>query len=127
MKEKFLLSGKAFKNQLVGLIKGEKCHTWGKRVGVDRGVIDRIFKKEKVPDPKNLIKLSNILGQSIDFLLTGKEHIDYYDPSEKEYIGKFTEIFRDGEDAKSLKDTIDRYYEVHKLREGVKKKTSQAG
>ena len=62
-----------FKGRILREIKPQKPTTWGKSIGLDEGLINRIFKNGAVPTAKHLITISNALGVSIDWLLTGKE------------------------------------------------------
>ena len=64
-----------FKGRILREIKPQKPTTWGKSIGLDEGLINRIFKKGVVPTAKHLITISNALGVSIDWLLTGEESV----------------------------------------------------
>ncbi len=60
-----------FKDRLKILMKGERPYTWAKKVGIDKGLFQYYWQKEKIPTYQNLIKIQKYTGCSLDWLLTG--------------------------------------------------------
>lgn len=67
------LDGNAFKNRILEKITPQKPSPWGFSIGLDPGLINRIFNEERIPTAKHLLKISRALGVSVDWLLTGEE------------------------------------------------------
>jgi len=61
-----------FKERLVLLMKGEKPYTWARKVGIEKGLFQYYWQKEKIPTYENLLKIQRYSGCSLDWLLTGK-------------------------------------------------------
>jgi len=64
---------KTFKKRVLECIGDQKPSPWGLSIGLNHGVIARIFSQDKVPTAPHLITISKALGKSIDWLLTGEE------------------------------------------------------
>lgn len=120
MSEKDILE-KFFLSQFFKKTGGQRPHSWGRRHGVGRGVIESIT-KGKIPDPRNLIKVADALGVSIDWLLTGKKGLrtkptDVDAPrsaKEKEYLDKLLLLLRNPATKKVIKENIDTFLKVPK-------------
>ncbi len=65
---------KTFKDRIIKCIGKKKPTSWGLSIGLDTGVITRIFSHNKIPTWKHLITISIALDKPIDWLLTGKEY-----------------------------------------------------
>ncbi|MDH5477240.1 MAG: hypothetical protein OEY50_02810 [Nitrospinota bacterium] len=61
-----------FKDRLKLLIQDEKPYAWARKVGIEKGLFQYYWQKEKIPTYLNLIKIQNYTGCSLDWLLTGK-------------------------------------------------------
>ncbi len=97
---------KTFKDRIVECIGDEKPYSWGKSIGLDDGIVTRIFKQNKIPRAEHLLLISKGLGKSINWLLSGEEHpLDKKDltinrcvgdcnPEEQHTVFKLIEIFR---------------------------------
>lgn len=75
MKEKIIEKyGKdTFKDRILECLQDKKPSPWALSIGLDHGVINRIFNLGKIPTEPHLLKISENLGKSINWLLTGKE------------------------------------------------------
>ncbi|VAX15565.1 hypothetical protein MNBD_NITROSPINAE01-1314 [hydrothermal vent metagenome] len=61
-----------FKDRLRLLMKGDKPYTWARKVGIEKGLFQYYWQKEKIPTYGNLLKIQDFTGCSLDWLLTGK-------------------------------------------------------
>ncbi len=61
-----------FKDRLQLLMKGERPYTWARKVGIEKGLFQYYWQKEKIPTYENLLKIHRYTGCSLDWLLTGK-------------------------------------------------------
>ena len=121
MSERKLLTGAEFANHFLQRIGDERPHTWGKRNGINRGVIDKLS-KGKIPDPHNLLLIADALGVSIDWLLTGRKGLrtkstDVNAPrsaKEKEYLDKLLLLLPNPATKKVIKENIDTFLKVPK-------------
>ena len=88
---------KTFKKRILDCIGDQKPSPWGLSIGLNHGVIARIFSQDKIPTAPHLITISKALRRSIDWLLTGEE------PSGKqpEKYGKNTMAHGNIEEAQS--------------------------
>lgn len=62
----------SFKERLRLLMKGEKPYTWARKVGIEKGLFQYYWQKEKIPTYENLLKIQRYTGCSLDWILTGK-------------------------------------------------------
>jgi len=62
----------AFRDRLKLLMKGEKPYTWARKVGIDKGLFQYYWQKNKIPTYENLLKIQRYTGCSLDWLLTGR-------------------------------------------------------
>ena len=62
---------KSFKERLQYLIGETKPYAWCKAVGIEKGLFQYYWQKEKIPKYENLIKIRNHTGCSLDWLMTG--------------------------------------------------------
>jgi hypothetical protein len=60
-----------FKDRLTLLIGAEKPYAWARKVGIEKGLFQYYWQKEKIPTYMNLIKIQKFTGCSLDWLLTG--------------------------------------------------------
>lgn len=60
-----------FKDRLKILMKGEKPYAWTQKVGIDKGLFQYYWQKERMPSYKNLLKIQQYSGCSLDWLVTG--------------------------------------------------------
>ena len=65
---------KTLKERVLECIGDQKPTPWGLSIGLNEGVITRLFKYDKIPAIKHLLTISKALGKSIDWLLTGENH-----------------------------------------------------
>jgi len=65
-------NNKSFKSRILKIIEGQKPTSWGKSIGLNLGVIDRIFRQDVVPKSEHLITISRALNVTVDWLLTGE-------------------------------------------------------
>ena len=63
---------KTFKERLKFLIGDSKPYAWCKQVGIEKGLFQYYWQKEKIPKYDNLIKIRNFTGCSLDWLMTGE-------------------------------------------------------
>lgn len=63
-----------FKGRILKCLGDKKPSPWGISIGLSRGAVSRIFGRDKIPTWEHLVLISESLGKSIDWLLTGKEH-----------------------------------------------------
>lgn len=63
---------KTFKDRLRFLIGDSKPYAWCKQVGIEKGLFQYYWQKEKIPKYDNLIKIRNYTGCSLDWLMTGE-------------------------------------------------------
>lgn len=94
----------SFKSRILECIGEQKPTAWGQMIGLNLGVIDRIFRQGKIPTAKHLITISRALGVSIDWLLTGSGETNYikkkdadtepFTLEEKKYVKKLLRILR---------------------------------
>ena len=63
---------KTFKDRLSFLIGDSKPYAWCKKVGIEKGLFQYYWQKEKIPKYENLIKIRNYTGCSLDWLMTGE-------------------------------------------------------
>ncbi|MDH5638430.1 MAG: hypothetical protein OEZ04_08065 [Nitrospinota bacterium] len=61
-----------FKDRLKLLIRDDKPYAWARKVGIEKGLFQYYWQKEKIPTYLNLIKIQKYTGCSLDWLLTGK-------------------------------------------------------
>lgn len=64
---------KTFKDRVLEKLGKRKPTPWGISIGLNRGALNRIFNQGVVPRAEHLIKISDALGVSINWLLTGEE------------------------------------------------------
>lgn len=62
----------SFKDRLKILMKGERPYTWAKKVGIEKGLFQYYWQKEKIPTYENLKKIQRHSGCSMDWLLVGR-------------------------------------------------------
>lgn len=62
---------KNFKDRLQYLIGDVKPYAWCKQIGIEKGLFQYYWQKEKIPKYENLIKIKNHTGCSLDWLMTG--------------------------------------------------------
>lgn len=62
---------KNFKDRLQYLIGEVKPYAWCKQIGIEKGLFQYYWQKEKIPKYENLIKIRNHTGCSLDWLMTG--------------------------------------------------------
>ncbi len=101
-------SNKTFKDRVLECLEGKKPSPWGVSIGLNHGILTRMFKQNKLPRAEHLVLISKSLGKSINWLLTGEEHpLDKPDPNacmihctpeEQHVIKKLVEIFRSKEE-----------------------------
>lgn len=61
-----------FRDRLRLLMKEDKPYTWARKVGIEKGLFQYYWQKEKIPTYENLLKIQRFTGCSLDWLLTGK-------------------------------------------------------
>jgi hypothetical protein len=61
-----------FKDRLQFLIGDARPYAWCKDVGIEKGLFQYYWQKEKIPKYENLIKIKNHTGCSLDWLMTGE-------------------------------------------------------
>ncbi|NOG84175.1 MAG: hypothetical protein HND49_10295 [Planctomycetes bacterium] len=103
---------KTFKDRLLECLGNKKPYPWGKSIGLDDGIVNRMLRQEKLPRAEHLILISQDLGKSINWLLTGKEHsLDEPDPNaciihcnkeEQNVVHKLVEIFRNDDEVHKI-------------------------
>ncbi len=102
-----------FRSRIFECMGDTKPYPWGKSIGLSDGAITRIFSQNKIPTWEQLVLISDSLGKSINWLLTGIEHpLDKPNPNaclvhcnedEQHVVNKLVEIFRsDDETHKTL-------------------------
>ncbi|GJQ59746.1 MAG: hypothetical protein D8M57_13035 [Candidatus Scalindua sp. AMX11] len=101
-----------FKGRILECIGDKKPYTWGKSAGLDRGLLNRIFNDGKIPTWEPLVLISESLGKSINWLLTGTEHpLDKPNPNaclvhcnadEQHVVNKLVEIFRNDDETHKI-------------------------
>ncbi|MDH3975706.1 MAG: helix-turn-helix domain-containing protein [Deltaproteobacteria bacterium] len=64
---------KTFRDRVLEKLGNRKPTPWGLSIGLTLGAINRIFNQGVVPRADHLIKISDALGVSINWLLTGEE------------------------------------------------------
>lgn len=74
-----------FKDRLKVLMKGEKPYAWTQKVGIEKGIFQYYWQKERIPSCKNLLKIQQYTGCSLDWLVTGKS-VDMGRVSEQEML-----------------------------------------
>jgi hypothetical protein len=62
---------KSFKERLQFLIGDTKPYKWCKEVGIEKGLFQYYWQKEKIPKYENLIKIKNHTSCSLDWLMAG--------------------------------------------------------
>jgi len=67
-----MMDTKAFKDRILELIGEQKPTVWDQSIGLNLGVINRIFNQNVISTAKHLITISKALNMSIDWLLTGE-------------------------------------------------------
>lgn len=86
---------KTFKDRILERIHGQRPTTWAQSIGLNSGLINRIFSDGVIPKSTHLITIADALNVSIDWLLTGKEAgLDIYDPKEREDVLRFLKARR---------------------------------
>lgn len=124
------LDGNAFKNRILEKITPQKPSPWGFSIGLDPGLINRIFNEERIPTAKHLLKISRALGVSIEWLLTGEEpkHTAQvganYALEVQRYVDKLVAIITDSDQilaGKLEERVISIYKEVQAEKEAEKK------
>ncbi len=63
---------KTFKDRLEVLMNGEKPYSWTQKVGIEKGLFQYYWQKERIPSHRNLLKIQQYTGCSLDWLVTGK-------------------------------------------------------
>ncbi|MDH3973283.1 MAG: helix-turn-helix domain-containing protein [Deltaproteobacteria bacterium] len=76
---------KTFKDRILEKLGSRKPTPWGLSIGLNRGALNRIFNLNVIPKSEHLIKISNALGVSINWLLTGEEA---YQNKDANYVGR---------------------------------------
>lgn len=61
-----------FKDRLIILMKGDRPYSWSKKIGIEKGLFQYYWQKEKIPTYSNLLKIQKYSGCSLDWLLTGR-------------------------------------------------------
>ncbi len=61
-----------FKDRLRILMKGEKPYSWTQKVGIEKGLFQYYWQKGRIPSYKNLLKIQQYSGCSLDWLVTGR-------------------------------------------------------
>lgn len=61
-----------FKDRLKILMKTDRPYSWSKKVGIEKGLFQYYWQKEKIPTYENLLKIQRYSGCSLDWLLTGR-------------------------------------------------------
>lgn len=61
-----------FKDRLKVLMRGEKPYAWTQKVGIEKGLFQYYWQKERIPSCRNLLKIQQYTGCSLDWLITGK-------------------------------------------------------
>lgn len=61
-----------FRDRLKLLMKEDRPYTWARKVGIEKGLFQYYWQKEKIPTYENLLKIQRFTGCSLDWLLTGK-------------------------------------------------------
>ncbi len=61
-----------FKDRLKILMDGEKPYAWTQKVGIEKGLFQYYWQKERIPSYKNLLKIQQYTGCSLDWLVTGR-------------------------------------------------------
>ncbi|MDH4184845.1 MAG: hypothetical protein OEV92_11520 [Nitrospinota bacterium] len=61
-----------FKDRLKLLIEDDKPYAWARKVGIEKGLFQYYWQKEKIPTYVNLLKIQKHTGCSLDWLLTGR-------------------------------------------------------
>lgn len=61
-----------FKDRLKILMNGDKPYAWTQKVGIEKGLFQYYWQKERIPSYRNLLKIQQYSGCSLDWLLTGK-------------------------------------------------------
>ena len=91
-----------FSDRILSLLGDKKPTPWGLSIGLNNGLIDRIFRQGIIPRAEYLLKISHALNVSIDWLLTGEEPAgksgelsEAYTPDELEYTYKLLAILRE--------------------------------
>ena len=74
-----------FKDRLKVLMNGEKPYAWTQKVGIEKGLFQYYWQKERIPSFKNLVKIQQYTGCSLDWLVTGKS-VDFNRVSEEEMM-----------------------------------------
>ena len=74
-----------FHARLKSLVGNEQPFSWAARVGISKGAFHRIWNEGTIPGPDHLVRIQEVTGISIDWLLTGKGEMrrgDRGEPSE---------------------------------------------
>ena len=58
--------------RLAVLMAGERPYTWAKKVGISKGLFQYYWQRGHVPSYRNLLKIREYTGCSLDWLLTGE-------------------------------------------------------
>lgn len=61
-----------FKDRLKILMKNDRPYSWSKKVGIEKGLFQYYWQKEKIPTYENLLKIQRYSGCSLDWMLTGR-------------------------------------------------------
>ena len=61
-----------FKDRLKILMNGEKPYAWTQKVGIEKGLFQYYWQKDRIPSYKNLLKIQQYTGCSLDWLVTGR-------------------------------------------------------
>lgn len=61
-----------FKDRLKILMNGDKPYAWTQKVGIEKGLFQYYWQKERIPSYRNLLKIQQYSGCSLDWLVTGK-------------------------------------------------------
>ncbi|MGK7346679.1 MAG: hypothetical protein ACNS63_12815 [Candidatus Nitrospinota bacterium M3_3B_026] len=87
---------KTFKDRLRFLIGDDKPYAWCKKVGIEKGLFQYYWQKEKIPKYENLIKIRNYTRCSLDWLMTGEgepfpDRVEDIDDAVKNLLGRVDE------------------------------------
>lgn len=81
----YLVYMTTFKDRLKILMKGEKPYAWTQKVGIEKGLFQYYWQKERIPSYRNLLKIQQYSGCSLDWLVTGRS-VDMGRVSEEEMM-----------------------------------------
>lgn len=67
------MAKQTFKDRLKILIGDQRPYTFSKKVGIEKGLFQYYWQKGKIPTYKQLEKLCDYTGCTMEWILTGKE------------------------------------------------------